>query len=192
MTQVPLAPPPPEYDQRWLWLLYKRIKDLASAAWTAIDFTGSNITSIATRNHNDLQSKQGGSGTEFYHLTAAQNTVVGNTSGTNTGDNVEVAAQAIGFTITKGTTPKTLTVPLDASVSGTNTGDQALGSYAPLASPTFTGTVTYDLAKGNADFIKQSIATGVTLTVPAGYGFGVVGPYVVTGDLVILGDMVIM
>ena len=40
------------------------------------------------------------------------------------------------------TAAKTLTVPLDASVSGTNTGDQSLSGYAPLASPTFTGTVT--------------------------------------------------
>lgn len=38
-------------------------------------------------NHNALSSIQGGNGsTEEYHLTAAQHTVVGNTSGTNTGD----------------------------------------------------------------------------------------------------------
>ena len=48
----------------------------------------------------------------------------GTSTGSNTGDNVEVAAQTIGFTITKGTTPKTLTVALDANVAGTNTGDQ--------------------------------------------------------------------
>jgi len=36
---------------------------------------------------------------------------------------------------------KTLTVPNDATVSGTNTGDQDLSALAPLASPTFTGTV---------------------------------------------------
>lgn len=35
-----------------------------------------------------------------------------------------LASQAIGFTIAGGTTSKTLTVPLDATVSGTNTGDQ--------------------------------------------------------------------
>lgn len=35
-----------------------------------------------------------------------------------------LASQAVGFTIAGGTTSKTLTVPLDASVSGTNTGDQ--------------------------------------------------------------------
>lgn len=35
-----------------------------------------------------------------------------------------LASQAVGFTIAGGTTSKTLTVPLDATVSGTNTGDQ--------------------------------------------------------------------
>lgn len=37
-----------------------------------------------------------------------------------------VTPQTTGFTITAGTTPKTLTVALDANVSGTNTGDQTL------------------------------------------------------------------
>ena len=36
--------------------------------------------------HNDLGSKQGGTAGEYYHLTSAQATVVGNTSGVNTGD----------------------------------------------------------------------------------------------------------
>lgn len=36
-----------------------------------------------------------------------------------------VTPQTVGFTIAAGTTSKTLTVPLDASVSGTNTGDNA-------------------------------------------------------------------
>ena len=38
-------------------------------------------------NHNGLGGLQGGTLAEYYHLTAAQHTIVGNTSGTNTGDN---------------------------------------------------------------------------------------------------------
>lgn len=71
MAQVPLAPPPPEYEQRWMFLLYKRIKDLASAAWSAINFTGSNITDIVTRNHADLQNINTAS---YTHLTSTQAT----------------------------------------------------------------------------------------------------------------------
>lgn len=41
--------------------------------------------------HNDLSGKQGGTAGEYYHLTSAQATVVGNTSGTNTGDQTTIA-----------------------------------------------------------------------------------------------------
>lgn len=47
--------------------------------------------------HNSLGGKQGGTTNEYYHLTSAQNTVVGNTSGTNTGDQTSI----VGITGTK-------------------------------------------------------------------------------------------
>ena len=40
----------------------------------------------SVQNHNDLANIQGGSAGEYYHITSAEATVVGNTSGTNTGD----------------------------------------------------------------------------------------------------------
>ena len=43
-------------------------------------------------------------------------------------------ALTVGFRISGGTTSKTLTVPLDATVSGTNTGDQDLSGYLSSAS----------------------------------------------------------
>ena len=49
--------------------------------FTGLNFTSSNITSIATRTHNSLQTHQGGSSGERYHLTAAQHT--GITAGGN-------------------------------------------------------------------------------------------------------------
>lgn len=52
----------------------KHVAD-AVAAVTADDF-----------NHNDLANKQGGTTDEFYHVTAAEKTVIEHTSGTNTGD----------------------------------------------------------------------------------------------------------
>ena len=74
---LPLAQPPQGNDPaltRWLFLLWKRINSAAGMAWGLIDKTSSNLTDIETRNHNDLQTIQGGTTNEHYHLTSAQNT----------------------------------------------------------------------------------------------------------------------
>lgn len=43
-----------------------------SITWGNINFTGSSLSSLASRPHSDLQSIQGGGSGEYYHLTAAQ------------------------------------------------------------------------------------------------------------------------
>lgn len=56
---------------------YQKLRDLinngaVTVTWSSINFTGSNITSIVNRAHNNLQSLQGGAAGEYFHLTAAQ------------------------------------------------------------------------------------------------------------------------
>jgi hypothetical protein len=72
-------PPPPINDSpgSFTWLEWYRqlrsyISTSGSVPWYVVDFAGSNITDIATRLHNSLQSLQGGTSGEMYHLTAAQ------------------------------------------------------------------------------------------------------------------------
>jgi len=48
------------------------ITSIATRLFTDLQFTSSNITSILTRNHNDLQNIQGGTTAQYYHLTSAQ------------------------------------------------------------------------------------------------------------------------
>ncbi len=65
---------------------FRRLRDratasLTSVSWTGIDFTSSSLTSILDRKHNDLQTIQGGTSAEYYHLTSAQHS---NLTGTNT------------------------------------------------------------------------------------------------------------
>lgn len=75
MSQQPLAPPPPTRDpvaDRWFYLLWKRISAAGQILWSQLDFTGSKLTDLETRNHNDLQTIQGGTTGEAYHLTAAE------------------------------------------------------------------------------------------------------------------------
>ena len=66
------------------------------------------------------------------------------------------ASQSVGFTVAGGTTSKTLTIASNASVSGTNTGDQDLSGYAPLVSPSFT---TPSLGAATASSLSSSGAS---------------------------------
>jgi hypothetical protein len=68
-----------------------------------------------------------------------------------------VTSAATGFTITSGTTPKTLTVSDTASVTGTNTGDNATNS-----SSTYIGTTAVALNRASAALTLA----GITLTTP--------------------------
>lgn len=73
-----------------------------------------------------------------------------------------LTSQAVGFTIAGGTISKTLTVPLDASVSGTNTGDQNLFSSIPVATQT---TVT---ANSTTTALTFAAGSGMSITTDNG------------------------
>lgn len=73
-------PPPPSVNtdfndftwKDWFRILRDQLINTGIGAWSALNFSGSNITDIETRNHNDLQNVQGGGASEKYHLTQAQ------------------------------------------------------------------------------------------------------------------------
>lgn len=80
-------PPPPIQEkevtayvwQEWFRQVRSFLTDAAGAiSWNAVDKTGANITDIPTRLHNSLQSSQGGTSGEFYHLTNTEHTKLGN------------------------------------------------------------------------------------------------------------------
>lgn len=79
--QIPPAPTgvPPGHSFWNAW--YEQLRDfinqgLTTVQWPNIDFAGSNITDLVSRAHNDLQSTQGGTVNEKYHLTSAQHGVI--------------------------------------------------------------------------------------------------------------------
>lgn len=76
---IDLPPPPPSNSvlDRWLNLLWRKFTAAGELAWSLIDKTGSNLTDIETRNHNDLQSFDGGTAGEYYHLTSVEYTGTG-------------------------------------------------------------------------------------------------------------------
>lgn len=116
------VPPGHSYWNDW----YEKLRDFIDNAvqfFSDLDFTGSNITSIATRNHNDLQSFQGGASNDYYHLTGAQHTAL--TAGfTGTGNVVRATAPALSAPTLTGMTTGTgtATATLTANKPGANTG----------------------------------------------------------------------
>lgn len=99
-----------------------------------------NINAAIPISHGGTTGLQGGVPGQYYHLTAAQHTVVSNTSGTNSGDNA-TNTQYSGLAASK----------QDTLVSGTNiktvngttllgSGDLAIGGITIIAKPGDTGT----------------------------------------------------
>lgn len=79
-TRIP--PPPISSEDKTIWSnWYVAVKDAinnlrADLKWSNLDFTGSNITDIVNRSHQNLTNLQGGSSTERYHITSTQATAI--------------------------------------------------------------------------------------------------------------------
>lgn len=86
------------------------VENTALSTWAG----SANLTTVGTISSGVWQ----GTAVDNSHVTA---TLTGKTY-----NGLTLTAQAVGFTIAGGTTPETLTVGANASVSGTNTGDQTL------------------------------------------------------------------
>jgi hypothetical protein len=105
-VQLPPIPNNPITDvfvwRDWFYKVSQLLGEQAGLAWTTINFTGSNLRDIQTRQHNALQSIQGGVGSEYYHLSQTQwNSVVSlPTFGT-------IVTQNLGLTATITTAPVT-------------------------------------------------------------------------------------
>jgi len=75
--QLPPIPNNPITDTHvwrdWFFKVSQVLVQGAQIAWTSLNFSGSNLRDIQTRQHNALQDLQGGDGaTQYYHLTQAQ------------------------------------------------------------------------------------------------------------------------
>ena len=104
-------------------------------------------------------------GTGTWNATAIADGKIASALTGKTYNGLTLTAQAIGFTIAGGTTSKTLTVPLDASVSGTNTGDQDLSGYLTTASAASTYyPIAGGLLTGNLERAASVGADGLTLS----------------------------
>lgn len=141
-NKIPPAPvgtlPGSSYWNDW----YEKIRTLINSGtiiqlWSSINFSGSNITDIVTRNHNNLQSFQGGTAGEYYHLTSAQNTLVGQlASGTYTPTltNVTNISASTAYVCQYMRVGSVVTVSGKVDIDATSAGAVELGMSLPIAS----------------------------------------------------------
>ena len=100
-----VGPPIREPNQSsYLWLdwfqkLHDYITAVGALSWTVIDFASSNITDIVTRNHVDLQNKQGGTTNEYYHLTSSEYTGTGSGAFARTTSPLFITPKTTGYTV---------------------------------------------------------------------------------------------
>jgi hypothetical protein len=78
MSSIPPPPTKVPLDNHQWQLWFDKIRQAAQnpsgVQWANIVFTGSNLTDIAIRNHNQLQTIQGGTANQYYHLTSNEYT----------------------------------------------------------------------------------------------------------------------
>ena len=133
-------PPPPINDTpgSFTWLEWYRqlrsyISTNGSVPWYVINFAGSNITDIATRNHDSLQSIQGGTAGEHYHLKLDQHSAMSN--------ELDIELRTSGTVLP--TTP-TLFAPAAMTTVATSgiTYDTALGEFTFVNGGVYTMSMT--------------------------------------------------
>lgn len=108
---------PPHFAESHARIIGKIIIQKSASAFTLLEsaFDATFSGSVPT-DHNALAALQGGTTDEYYHLTAAQHTVVGNTSGANTGDEVAASLTVAGV----------IEIASDAEVKAGTDGDRAV------------------------------------------------------------------
>jgi len=135
--------------QEWLRKI-NQILSVGGVSWSLIDFTGSNITDIQTRNHNDLQNIQGGAAADYFHLTETQATDL--TDGGDTTLHFHSADRSDSF--------KTIAVSGQSDVVADSSTDTLtlVGSGVTITTNAATDTITFTAAAGANAFGTIAVA----------------------------------
>ena len=151
-TRIP--PPPVTSEDKTIWNnWYVAVKDAinslrADLAWANLDFTGSNITDIMSRSHQDLTSLQGGSVGERYHLTSTQATAIASFNATQWTDLTDNGDTTIHFhsadrARANHTGTQLLATISDAGTAASQSGLSVTITTAPVTGGGATGSMTF-------------------------------------------------
>jgi len=158
---MPGLPPPPTNDSQgsYAWLEWFRqlrnyISTVGSVPWNIINFAGSSISDIASRSHQSLQSLQGGSAGQYYHLTAVEQSDISSLNNV-TSTAVDLTLTTANNTVYVTATGKTITLP---AASTANIGRTWTINFST------TGTLTIQRA-GSDTIMTPTSATETSISV---------------------------
>ena len=149
-----------------------------TVAWASLNFTGSNITDLVSRRHTDLQSLQGGTAGQYYHLTAADYTSVTTTFGSQTANFVYAAPNGSAGVPTfralvAADIPALSYVPYTSATTDVNLNAKNLTNVATFSASTVKATTTagYISSDGSTGFtgtVTSASLVGMTITIKDG------------------------
>ena len=173
-VQLPPIPNNPVTDvfvwRDWFYKVSQLLVQQASIAWSSIDFTGSNLQDIQTRQHNALQNIQGGIASQYYHLSLAQYnsvaalpTVPFSTSNGGTG----VAGTLTGYVYGNGTSPMTAstTIPWSAITGTPSIISPAYGAFSNTADQLTTDNTATVTALNSTDASSSTSLSSNKITI---------------------------
>ena len=149
-----------------------------TVAWASLNLTGSNITDLVSRRHADLQSLQGGTAGQYYHLTAADYTSVTTTFGSQTANFVYAAPNGSAGVPTfralvSADIPALSYVPYtsattDVNLNAKNLTNVATFSASTVKATTAAGFISSDGSTGFTGTVTTSSLVGKTITIKDG------------------------
>lgn len=151
---IKVPPPPLTTQDKSVWASwYIAIKDgvnklSSSLKWTLLDFTGSNITDIAAKSHQNLDNLQGGSSTERYHITSTQATAIASFNDTQWTDLTDGGESTLHYHASdraraNHTGTQTLSTISDAGTAASQSGLSVTITTAPVTGGGATGSMTF-------------------------------------------------
>lgn len=154
VAQTRIPPPPTSSKDGTIWNnWYLSIKDAINNVrtdlkWVNLDFTGSTLTDIQSKSHQDLDSLQGGSSTERYHITSTQATAIAafnDSQWTDLTDNGESTLHyhASDRERANHTGTQTLATISDAGTAASQSGLSVVITTAPVTGGGTTGSMTF-------------------------------------------------